>query len=219
MTLPVLPLARRIIVTLLLKKSSFIPHFTNDRPQPSTSSNVAYVVPYDTPFQMSGEAMKNRLSRIGVVSSSRHCKLQPCPVFSTEFVFLVWRYLILSLLFLRFGRYLLLRHKDQTFSLRKCVRPGHQARMCSNIFCFNCEELGHMTDSCPKEFHCCICLVSDHMRADCSFSWNRRSLLLRSDTSDTPATPFPVVCNVYSVFSTIHQVFLCDTSRTVFAVF
>lgn len=60
------------------------------------------------------------------------------------------------------------------------------ARMCPDTFCFHCEELGHMTDSCPEEVNCCICHVARHMAADCSFSWNRRSSLLRSDTSDTP---------------------------------
>ena len=44
-----------------------------------------------------------------------------------------------------------------------------------------------MTDSFPEEVHCCICRVpAGHMAGDCSFSWNRRSSLLRSDTSDTP---------------------------------
>ena len=43
-----------------------------------------------------------------------------------------------------------------------------------------------MTDSCPEEVNCYICHIARHMAADCSFSWNRRSSLLRSDTSDTP---------------------------------
>ena len=43
-----------------------------------------------------------------------------------------------------------------------------------------------MNDSCPEEVNCCICHIARHMAADCSFSWNRRSSLLRSDTSDTP---------------------------------
>ena len=42
-----------------------------------------------------------------------------------------------------------------------------------------------MTDSCPDEFHCCICRVTGHMAADYPYSWNRRSSVLRSDNSDT----------------------------------
>ena len=42
-----------------------------------------------------------------------------------------------------------------------------------------------MTDSCPEEVHCCICRVTGHMAADCSYSWNCRSSVLRSDNSDT----------------------------------
>ena len=88
--------------------------------------------------------------------------------------------------FLRFGRHLVrLRHKDQTPTCLKCNRHGHQAKMCPDIFCFNCEELGYMTDSCPEEVQCCICRVTGHMEADCSFSFNRRSSRLLSDTSVT----------------------------------
>ena len=42
-------------------------------------------------------------------------------------------------------------------------------RMCPNIFCFKCEELGHMTDSRSEEVNCCIYRVPGHMAADCSF--------------------------------------------------
>ena len=42
-----------------------------------------------------------------------------------------------------------------------------------------------MTDSCPDEIHCCVCRVTGHMAADCPYSWNRRSPVLRSDNSDT----------------------------------
>ena len=36
-----------------LKKSSFIPHFTNGRPQLPGSSSLVYVAAYDIPFEMS----------------------------------------------------------------------------------------------------------------------------------------------------------------------
>ena len=89
--------------------------------------------------------------------------------------------------FLRFGKYLVcLKHKDQTPTGGKCNRPGPQARTCPNIFCFNCEELEHLTDFCPNEVHCCICRVTGHMAADCFFSWNRRSSVLRTSTSYPP---------------------------------
>ena len=169
-----------------LKKFSFIPHFTNGRSQLSTSPNIVYVAAYDTPFEMSDEAIRNRLSQFGVVRSSRHCKLQTMPgIFNRIRVFgMEISKPIPS--FLRFGRYLArLKHKDQIPTCRKCNRPGHQARTCPNIFCFNCEELGHMTDSCPDEIHGCTCRVTGHMAADCPYSWNRRSSVLRSDNSDT----------------------------------
>ena len=54
------------------------------------------------------------------------------------------------------------------------------------MFDLNWEELGYVTDSCPEEVNFCICRVPGHMAADYSLSWNRRSSLLRSDTSDAP---------------------------------
>ena len=117
-----------------LKKSSFIPHFTNGCPLLSTSSNLVYVAAYDTPFKVSDEAIRNRLSQFGVVRSSRRCKLQTMPgifngirVFGMEISKPVPS-------FLRFGRYLVrLKHKDQIPTCRRCNRPSHQARTCPNI--------------------------------------------------------------------------------------
>ena len=39
-------------------------------------------------------------------------------------------------------------------------------RMWPNIFCFNCEELGHMTDSRSEEVNCSIYRVPGHMMID-----------------------------------------------------
>ena len=36
----------------------------------------------------------------------------------------------------------------------------------SNIFCFNCEELEHMTDSRSEEVNCCIYRVPGHIMID-----------------------------------------------------
>ena len=56
--------------------------------------------------------------------------------------------------FLRFeGCVVRLNHKHQTLTRLKCNRSSHQARICPNGFCFNCEELGPMTDSCTEEFY------------------------------------------------------------------
>ena len=39
-------------------------------------------------------------------------------------------------------------------------------RMCRNIFCFNCEELEHMTDSRSEEVNCCVYRVPGHIMID-----------------------------------------------------
>ena len=100
-----------------LKKSSFIPHFSNGRPQLPGSSNLVYVAAYDIPFELSDEAIRKIFNGIRVFGMEIS---KPVPSF------------------LRFGTYLArLKHKDQTPSCRKCNRPGHQAKTCPNIFCFN----------------------------------------------------------------------------------
>ena len=137
--------------TTFLKKSSFVPHFADGRCQLSTSSNLVYVAAYDTPFEISDQAIRNHFSRFGVVRSSRRCKLPTMSVIFNKIRMFGMEISKPVPSFLRFGRYLVrLKHKDQTPTCRKCNRPGHQARVCPNIFCFHCEELEHMTDSCPK---------------------------------------------------------------------
>ena len=142
---------------------------------------------YDVPFEMADEAIRNRLNRFGVVRSSRRCKLQTLPgILNYMRVFGMEIFKPVPSL-LRFMRYLVrLKHKEQTPTCRKCNRPGHQAKTYPNIFCFNCEELGHMAGSCPEEVYCCICQVTGHMAADCPYSWNRRCSVLRPDASGTP---------------------------------
>ena len=55
MAVSVLPLERRIIVPRLERKLR-LPHFTNGRPQLSTSSKLVYVAAYYTLFETSDEA-------------------------------------------------------------------------------------------------------------------------------------------------------------------
>ena len=137
------------------KKSSFTPHFTNGRPQLSTSSNLVYIAAYYTPSEVADEAQESpkpvrRCTFFSSLQASDHAQyfFNGIRVFGTEISKPVPS-------FLRFGRYLVrLKHKGQTRICRKCSRPGHQARTCPNILCCNCEELGNMTDSCPEEVHC-----------------------------------------------------------------
>ena len=132
---------------------------------------------------MSDEAVGSRLSPFGVVRFSRRCKLQTIPgIFNgiRDFDMAIYKPVPS---FLRCERYLVrLKHKDQTPTCHKCNRPGNQARTCPYMFCFNREELEHMTGSVPEAINCCICRVVGHMAADCLYSWNRRSSLLRSES-------------------------------------
>ena len=59
-----------------LKEISFIPHFTNNRPQLSTSSNLVYVAAYDRPICKPAPSF----SRLGVTLSARSTKIRLPPV-------------------------------------------------------------------------------------------------------------------------------------------
>ena len=59
-----------------LKQFSFIPHFTNSRPQLSTSSNLVYVAAYDRPICKPVPSF----SRLGVTLSARSTKIRLPPV-------------------------------------------------------------------------------------------------------------------------------------------
>ena len=97
MAVSVSPLGKKNYRNTFVKKSSFIPHFTNGHPQLPTSSNLVYVAAYCTPSEISDEAQESPkpVRRCAFFSS-----LQTMPsIFSMVFVFLVRRYPNLSLPF------------------------------------------------------------------------------------------------------------------------
>ena len=70
---------------------------------------------------------------------------------------------------LRFGRFQVgLFHRDQTQRYHECNQCGHFALF---LFCFNCDNLGHISKECPDSSRCCICKSLDHLAIDCEFSW------------------------------------------------
>ena len=59
-----------------LKKFSFIPHFSNSRPQLSTSSNLVYVAAFDRPICKPVPSFL----LLGITLSARSTKIRPPPV-------------------------------------------------------------------------------------------------------------------------------------------
>ena len=77
-----------------------------------------------------------------------------------------------SRVFLRFGKSLLfLKHDGQVPTCRRCNQPGHFSNQCSQKICFNCENLGHESPSCPAPVLCSICKSDEHLGKQCPYSW------------------------------------------------
>ena len=54
--------------------------------------------------------------------------------------------------FLRFARKLLrVKHERQVPTCRKYHLPDHVAKVCPNVVCFNCDQLGHTFSDCKEE--------------------------------------------------------------------
>jgi len=152
---------------------------------------------------MSDEAIRNRLSRFGVVCSSRRCKLHTVPgIFNGIRVFGI-RYLIkICPLFCVLGG------AWSAWSTKIRFSPvvstiDHQARVCPNIFCFNCEELG-LIPVLTKFTVAFVATVWLFVLMESSFfSFTIRHLW------HACATALPVVYNFHLIFSAIHRVFWC----------
>ena len=194
---------------LFLRKSSFIRRHRN------SSSTCTFVVVYDTPFELSDEALAHRLSRYGSVLGFRGCNLQGYEGIKngTRVARMELSESIPS--FLRFGRKLLrVKHEGQVPTCRKCHLPDHVAKVCPNVICFNCDQLGHTFSDCKEEIKCSICKEDGHYAIDCKLSWWRRPEKVDTGDNDAPlpeSQPIKLISysrrmkNVSRVIDAIHK--------------
>ena len=137
---------------------------------------LTYLNIYDAPHEMSDGAIIKRLEPYcEVVSYRRGRYLSNRSIFNGNRHYRVRvRSAIPS--YLRFGKFLVrLSHDGQQHTCRKCNRRDHFANSCENTICFNCEELGHVCETCPHEELCCICKEPSHRARFCPYSWYRQS--------------------------------------------
>ena len=119
---------------------------------------LTYLNVYDRPYEMSDAAIIKRLEPYcEVVSYRRGRYLSNRSIFNGNRHYRVRVHSVIPS-YLRFGKFLVrLSHDGQQHTLRKCNHRDHFANTCENTICFNCEELGHVCESCPHEELCCIC--------------------------------------------------------------
>ena len=161
-----------VIRNNFLRKSVFIPHETRSE---GMRDGRTFIAVYGAPFELPDTALMARFKKYGTVDFVRRSKLPTRHSVSSGIRVVALRMVEVVPSYLRFGRYLLrVKHDGQTATCRKCNRPGHQAASCSNVLCFNCDELGHESPQCTAAKRCCICHDTGHLAADCPFSWRRR---------------------------------------------
>ena len=159
-------------------RSAFVLHPTNP---------VYKVCVYDAPYELPDEILGMRLQNFGHVIEVKRLKYSGYNL-ETGVRLVRMRFEKSNPpSFLRLGRRLVrLKYNGQVPNCRRCNRPGHQAKECSNTVGFNCDELGHQAGSCPHAVRCSICKSENHVAMDCSF-WNRTTSV------DTPSDDRPGV--------------------------
>ena len=92
---------------------------------------------------------------------------------------------------MRFGRILVrVKYDGQKPTCRRCGDPDHFADVCSQIVCFNCEELGHEVGHCPRPRRCCFCKTEGHLGKYCHLSWARNPIFTSTSTENESVNVF-----------------------------
>ena len=144
---------------------------------------------YDAPFELPDDALAHRLSQYGDVKKIiRRTHLGYGRIETgVRIAKMVIHDPIPS--FLRFGRRLIrLFHRDQVPTCRKCNQPGHEAKSCTNRFCFNCERIGHEAPDCTHDIRCSICKTTGHFASKCQYTWPREHNHRDAPVDDRPGT-------------------------------
>ena len=133
---------------------------------------LTFLTIYDAPFELSDLAIIRRLAPYCDVLHYRRGRFSFAPSVCNGLRHYRVRVIKPIPSFLRFGKSLLfLKHDGQVPTCRRCNQPGHFSNQCSQKICFNCENLGHESPSCPAPVLCSICKSDEHLGKQCPYSW------------------------------------------------
>ena len=137
---------------------------------------LTYVQIFDAPYELPDSTIINRLEKFcdvihhrrgyfreeqfrHIQDGTRHYRVrinQPIPNF------------------MRFGKIVInIRYTGQPRTCRHCNLRGHLANACTNLICYNCEQVGHQAATCPAAIKCNLCKSTEHRAKHCPFSWSR----------------------------------------------
>ena len=153
---------------------------------------LTYVQIFDAPYELPDSTIINRLQKFcdvihhrrgyfreeqfrHIQDGTRHYRVrinQPIPNF------------------IRFGKIVInVRYPGQPRTCRHCNLRGHLANACTNLICFNCEQVGHQAATCPEAIKCNLCKSTDHKAKHCPFSWSRSTPATTPAHAEDTSTP------------------------------
>ena len=133
---------------------------------------LIFLTIYDAPFELADLAIIKRLAPYCEVLHYRRGRFSFAPSVCNGLRHYRVRVIKPIPSFLRFGKAMLfLKHDGQVPTCRRCNQPGHFSNQCSQKICFNCENLGHESPSCPVPVLCSICKSDEHLGKQCPYSW------------------------------------------------
>ena len=148
---------------------------------------VTFLPIFDAPYKLPDAALQHHLASFGTVYDIRRNKYPGTSIHNGSRTAAIHIQRPIPC-FLRFGHFQVRTfHPGQAKTCRKCNLEGHFASDCDQSVCFNCDEWGHVSKTCPNAIKCCICKSEDHMVIGCPFSWAKRSLDGYETNEDHPS--------------------------------
>ena len=82
------------------------------------------------------------------------------------------------------GEFIKIWYPSQPRTCRRCGGSDHFANGCKVPRCFNCEQPGHLAETCSMDPHCTICMKDGHSTNDCPYLFLSANVVPREPPPD-----------------------------------